>query len=190
MTGCNFARLAVHMARRRRLARSEDGVALIEFALVFPLLISLFLGMVEFSEAFAVSRKLSNAAATVSDLVAQMPSVTTNDLNDIAQVAETLMAPYGANNLGLVITSVEANADNTATTAGWSYVHGTGASARTGGSAVTLPTGLTEPNASVILAETTYQFRPTIGLYLTGVITLRGQAYFRPRSVEMVMKTD
>lgn len=182
MSGCR-------LSRRSRVAKSEDGIALIEFALVFPVLIALFLGVVEFSEAYAVSRKLSNAAATVSDLVSQMPSVTTNDLNDIAEVADTLLAPYSTAHLGLVISSALSDGQNQ-TSVAWSYSHGSGAPARTNGNAVTLPAGLTEANTSIILAETTYQFTPTIGLYLTGVITLRGQAYFRPRSVQMVMKTD
>jgi Flp pilus assembly protein TadG len=176
-------------ARRRRVTGAERGAALIEFTLVFPILIALLLGVVEFSQAFAVSRKLSYAAATVSDLVAQMPRVTDADLADIANVADTLLAPYSAAQLGLVITSVQADNDNN-TTVGWSWSHGSGASAHADNTAFTLPAGLTDPNTSVIAAETTYQFTPTIGLYLTGVITLTGQAYFRPRAVQVVAKTD
>ncbi len=166
----------------------EQGAALIEFTLVFPILIALLFGVVEFSQAFAVSRKLSYAAATVSDLVAQMPKVTEADLQDIANVADTLMAPYSDAKLGLVVTSVQAD-DKNNTTVGWSWSHGASATAHADNVGFNLPTGITDPNTSVIVAETNYQFTPTIGLFLTGVIRLTGSAYFRPRAVAVVMKT-
>jgi Flp pilus assembly protein TadG len=175
--------------RRTGLARAEEGMALVEFSLVFPILLILFVGTVEFSEGFAVNRKLTNAASTVSDLVAQVPQVSDADLSDIAEVAETLMQPYQAANLGLVVTSVEADADNN-TTVGWSYAHGSGATARTGGTPLVLPAGLTEPNSSVIVAETSYQFTPTVAYFLTGDITLTGRAYFRPRVSRVVEKVQ
>ncbi len=177
--------------RRRgaRLARGEAGAALIEFTLVFPMMVALFLGLVEFSEAFAVNRKLTNAAAAVADLVSQKRQVTTADLSDISRVADTLLTPYSAAKLGLVISSVEADQKG-ATKVGWSFSHGAGASARDQGSVYSPPSGLTEPGTSIIVAETTYQFTPTIGLYLTGPITLSKQAYFRPRATHVVQKIN
>ena len=68
----------------RRLGRSEQGVTMIEFALVFPIMLFLFMGLVEFGEAFSVDRKISNAASTISDLVSQESTVTTAELQDIA----------------------------------------------------------------------------------------------------------
>ncbi len=173
----------------RGFAAMTDGAALIEFTLAFPLLIALFLGLVEFSEAFAVSRKLTNAAASVADLVSQRPQVSTADLSDISQVADTLLAPYSATNLGVVISSVEADQKGN-TKVGWSFSHGTGASAHTEGNAFSPPAGLTEPGSSIIVTETTYKFSPTIGMYLTGVITLSRQAYFRPRVTRVVQKIN
>ncbi len=162
---------------------------MIEFTLAFPIMVALFVGVVEFSEAFAVKRKLTNAAAAVSDLVAQNAQVSTADLSDIAKVADTLLAPYGPGNLGLVISSVEADQKG-ATQVGWSYARGFGASARGQGGAFSPPTGLTEPNSSIIVAETSYQFTPTIALYLTGALNLTGQAYFRPRATRVVQKVN
>jgi Flp pilus assembly protein TadG len=171
---------------RRRLARAEQGAALIEFTLVFPVLIALLLGVVEFSEAFAVSRKLSNAAATVADLVSQETKESDSDLDDIATVADALVAPFSSAKLGLVVSSVVADQNNN-TSVSWSYAHGAGATRRTD---LKLPAGLTEAKSSVIVAETSYQFTPTIGFYLTGVITLNGKAYFHPRVTSLVAKDD
>lgn len=173
----------------RNFRRGERGLSLIEFALIFPLMVMMFLGAVEFGEAFTLDRKLSNAASTTSDLVAQLDSLTTADLNDIALVADEILRPYSSEPFGLVLTSVVADQNNN-TTVDWSYARGPGATARATGTAVTLPAGLTEPNSSIIMAEASYGFSPSVGLFLTGVITLNGTAYFRPRLAQRVIKTD
>jgi Flp pilus assembly protein TadG len=186
MAGRMSLRFADLSRGRRALARAEQGAALIEFTLVFPVLIFLLLGVVEFSEAFAVSRKLSNAAATVADLVSQEAKVTDADLDDISKVADALVAPFGPDKLGLVVTSVVADNTNN-TSVSWSYAHGRGATRRTD---IALPRGLTEAKSSVIVAETSYQFTPTIGFFLTGVITLNGKAFFHPRVTSLIAKDD
>ena len=173
----------------RRFAERADGAALIEFTLAFPIMVALFAGVVEFSEAFAVNRKLTNAAATVSDLVSQRTQVSAADLDDIVKIADTLLSPYSSTNFGLVISSVEADQKG-ATKVGWSYAHGTGASARDQGTDFSPPSGLTEPGSSIIVAEASYQFTPTVAMYLTGTITLTRQAYFRPRSTRAVQKIN
>lgn len=173
----------------RRLAHAREGAALVEFSLAFPLLIILFLALVEFCEAFTVNRKLTLAASTVADLVAQMPAASAADLADIARVADALLAPRDATELGLVITSVEANAQG-AGRVGWSFARGTGATAHAAGATFTLPAALAPPNSSVIVAETRYAFTPSIGFYITGVVTLRGRAYFRPRLSASVARID
>lgn len=165
----------------------ERGLAMIEFALVLPVLVVLFLGLVEFGEAYSANRKISFAASSVSDLVSQVRSVTDADLTDIALVADELIKPYRTENFGVVITSVEADGDNT-TTVGWSFARGTGATAKTEGAPVTLPAGLTEPGASIILVETFYEFTPSVGLFLLGTRTLTGHAYYRPRRIKVITK--
>jgi Flp pilus assembly protein TadG len=171
----------------RRFRRSEQGVTLIEFALIFPVMIFMFIGLVEFGEAFSVNRKISNAASTVSDLVSQERAVTNAELQDIAIVAGEIVKPYRTAPFSLRIISVVANDTNTAATVAWTYPAGTPAV----GSRYALPGGqrLTEANSSLIVAETSYAFTPSVG-YFVGAITLNGVAYFRPRLARTVAKTD
>ncbi|MEJ2125435.1 MAG: pilus assembly protein [Alphaproteobacteria bacterium] len=165
----------------------ERGLAMIEFALVLPVLVMLFLGLVEFGEAYSASRKVTFAASTVSDLVAQMRSVTDTDLTDIALVADELIKPYRTSNFGVVITSVVADSENN-TTVGWSFARGSGATAKTDGALVTLPAGLTEPGSSIIMVETFYEFTPSVGLFLLDTRTLTGKAYYRPRRTKVISR--
>jgi Flp pilus assembly protein TadG len=164
----------------QRIGPGEDGAILIEFALVLPVLLILFIGLVEFSEAFTVSRKLATAASTVSDLVAQEASISCAELDDVKEVADEIIKPYGP--LSVTILSVVADANNNKTVA-WSRPDGEA------GKPYTLPeTGLTDPNTSLIVTEARYNFTPTISHFL-GSFQIRERAFFRPRLTATVTRT-
>ncbi len=170
-----------------RFQDAERGVVMVEFALILPIMIMIFFGLVEFGEAFSVNRKVENAASSVADLVSQQGVVSTADLDDITTVAAQILQPYRAAPLTVRIFSVAAD-ENNVTTVAWTYPAGGPAV----GSAYALPasgSGLTEANSSVIVAEAAYAFTPTLGQFL-GAIQINGRAYFRPRLSRVVTKTD
>ena len=121
-----LARLRV--SRLGYLARDQSGNILVEAALVFPILIMLFVGVSEFSEAFTAKRRLAIAATTAADLVARATSVTSGDLSGIKAMVDETIKPFPTASLGLVITSVVADKDNV-TTVAWSDAQGKGVSA-------------------------------------------------------------
>lgn len=165
------------ICRLRGFRKGERGVISVEFALVLPILIILFIGLVEFTEAFSIDRKLSNVASTVSDLVSQEAAVTSASLNDMALVASELIKPYSAVPMSLVIVNVAADNDGAKTVA-WSHPPGS----YTNGETYTgLPeTELMDPNTSLIVVEAVYNFTPTISRFL-GTFQFSENAYFRPR---------
>jgi Flp pilus assembly protein TadG len=171
------------------MAGCRRGSMLIEFAAVFPILVMLLLGLVEFGQAFAVNRRLTQAAGAVSDLVAQTPEISTADLDDIARLADEILKPYPTAPMSMIVSSIETNRDGHVAVA-WSYAHGGGAAAHQPGSGFPLPPGLSQPNSSVIVTETFYPFAPGIGLFLTGTIPLSGKGFFRPRLSRTVIFSD
>jgi Flp pilus assembly protein TadG len=173
----------------RELPREQSGHALVEAALIFPILLGLFLGVSEFSEAFTVNRRLQGAAHTAADLVSRMQSVTAQDLDGIKAMIDETMKPYSVASLGVILTSVVADeTDGMVTTVAWSDTRGTGVSPHGVEATITLPTGLTLPNTSVILAEVKYSFRSTLATMIVGSVPLSAQAYQRPRLSLQVLK--
>jgi len=171
------------------LTRDQSGQALVEAALVLPIMVGLFLGVSEFSEAFTVSRRLEAAAATSADLVGRLQTVTTAELTQIKPLLDEMIRPFPTGTFGVVITSaVTDNADNT--TVAWSHADGSGAAARAPGSAVSLPAGLTETSKSVIFSEVRYTFQSTLATLILGGVPLTAEAYVRPRLTDKVTKTD
>ncbi len=78
----------------RSFRKDCEGVAAVEFALIAPLMIALFIGTLEVSAAVSVNRKVSRISSVVGDLVTQNDELTGNAINAIMDVAGDIMAPY------------------------------------------------------------------------------------------------
>jgi Flp pilus assembly protein TadG len=183
-------KLASALRRIARLARDRRGVSAIEFALIAPALILIYVGVVEISNALTIYRRTSQVAATAADLAAQTKSVTKSDIQDIEAASSSILTPYSTTPLKIVLSSVVAD-DNNRGKVDWSC--STSGSARSTGSAYPVPNGLTEPNSSVIVAEVTYKYTSLHGLtslFDSGPFDMTRTFYARPRRSTTVQKTD
>jgi len=180
-----FIRSAVR--KLRRLAGDERGVSAVEFAMLLPLMLTLYLGTVEVSQGIAADRKVTLTARTVADLVAQVSSINNADMTNALNAASAVIAPFSSSNLAVTVTSVTIDAASKATVAWSDTRNGT---AHPVGSTVTPPSALVVPNTSLIWAEVRYTYRPTIGYVVSGTLTLREQIYMRPRLSDSVNRVN
>jgi Flp pilus assembly protein TadG len=160
------------------LLSDQNGVSAVEFALLLPLMITMYLGTIEVSQGVAINRKIAITSRALSDLVSQVTSTTTTDLNNVMAAASAVMTPYPTGTLAAKVSTVDIDANGVAKI-GWSYALNT--SPRAKGSTVTVPAALNVPNTELIWSEVSYVFTPTIGYVVIGSITLSDQNYVRPR---------
>lgn len=182
---------SIAWAKVRRPFACERGSVAIETALIFPVLITMFFGMIEFGQAFTVQRRVQSVASTVADLVSQNQSVSTSDLNDIASVGVQLMRPYSSTTLGLQISSIAADSNNKVTvqwSCVWANLSASAVCTATGAAYNSLPAGLLSAGQSVIVGQTSFPYQPIFGAFLSGALTFTGTAYFRPRLSASVVK--
>jgi Flp pilus assembly protein TadG len=172
--------------RISRLAGDERGVSAVEFAMLLPLMVTLYLGTVEVSQGIAVDRKVTLTARTVADLVAQVTSINNADMTNSLNAALAVIAPYPSGPLKLTVTSVTVDKDGKATVDWSDALNGT---PRAKGSSVTLPPALNIPNSSLIWSEAQYAYKPTIGYVLSGTLMLKDEIYMRPRLSDSVTRT-
>ena len=161
-----------------KLARDVRAISAVEFAIVLPLMITLFLGGNEVSQAISIKRKTVLVNRTVADLVAQDSTITTTEMNSIFAASSAVVAPFNASNLKIIVSQVIVDGNGIAKV-DWSRAYQT--TARAQNSPVTLPTGLNIPNTYLIWAETSYSYTPPIGYTITGMLTMLDQMYLRPR---------
>lgn len=166
-----------------RFRRSDRGIAAVEFAMIAPLMFLLFVGAVEFSQAITVDRRVTQIASSTADLIAREKSVTTADVQGVMQIINELMQPYDPSKLKVTVLNVYSAMDSASNTkVCWSYNHNGGTGSYAAGQAYTLPTGLVEAGASVLIAEVTYQYDPLIFHYfIQSSLPLQEKFYLKPR---------
>lgn len=182
--------MAAMAARIARLARDQRGVSAIEFAMIVPVLILLYVGTAEIGNALTIYRRTSQVATTAADLIAQVRSVTKTDIKDIQAASGSILTPYPTDPLKIVLTSVVAD-DKNKTKVEWSCANK--GAAHVAGANFTLPAGLTEADSSVLVAEVTYSFTPLLGMttfFSPGSFDMTRTFYTRPRQSLKVTKTD
>lgn len=167
------------------LLRDRRAVAAVEFALLLPLMLTLFIGGNEISTALAIYRKVGHTGSTLGDLVAQVGTIDISGMNDILAASSSVMTPYSVANAKMVVSAVKYT-----TSAGykvcWSAAKND--TAWTSGSSppITLPTGLVSDGEQVIVTRVQYSYTSPFSTIMadiwgSGAITLSDLSYFRPR---------
>lgn len=90
----------------RRLATERDGVALIEFALLIPVLLLLYFGTVELTNVLRHARKLDILSRTIGDSLSQRTQPTSAEIEDLFKAAAIVLAPYDATGVRISISAV------------------------------------------------------------------------------------
>lgn len=171
-----------------RFRRDRRGVAALEFALVFPAMIALYLGCVDVSQILTANRKASNVASSVGDLVAQAIQIDDEEIGNIFDAARAMLEPLPTAALTVVVSSVIMDVDGNVEVR-WS--EGMNANPRPEGSSLTLPEGVVEAGGSVIVAEVTYEYRSAVSeMVAGGAVDLSDTFYHRPRRTLEIPKVD
>ena len=160
--------------------RSSAGVGAVEFALVAPMLLLLYLGGSEISIAMSVNRRVAHAAAMVADLASQKSVLQPNDLRGIMQSAKAVIAPYNSQTLQLRLSSVKIDAAGKATVE-WSCPS-TGLAKLATGAPYSLPASFAAArNRSVIVSETVFTYSPISVAAFTGSFQMNSTELVDPR---------
>jgi Flp pilus assembly protein TadG len=192
--GCALVHRALGVLRR-----DTRAVAAVEFALLLPLMLTLYIGSVEVTQMLAADRKIVLLSRTLGDLTTQSSSLVAADLNTILNASVAVLAPMNAASAKMRISSIAISGSGTAdpkvpnkASVCWSYQRNW--TALTTGSFLTtddLPTGLrTDVGSSLVIAEVQFPYKPVIGYVITGTVTLSEKIFMRPRVSTYVARTD
>ena len=177
----------------RRFKRNTEGSAAVEFALLLPLFLVLYVGVIEFTQAFMVQRRAHHTASMMADIVAQSNTLTTAQLADFFAIGGLIMAPYSGQPLKGRVSSIALD-DKKQPRVQWSYAQGAGMSRLTHNAIVVVPADmLIAEGDSLILAETEYAYDSPFDIavpgfqdFLAGITTFKREFYLRPREVASV----
>src|SRR3954452_16601784 len=142
------------------LRRDQSGVSAVEFAMLLPLMITLYLGTVEISQGVAIDRKVTLTTRTVADLASQVSSMTSSDMTNVLNASTSVIAPYDTSKLKVTVSQVSIDANSVPKIVWSCTLNGV---AQSVGATVSLPTALKVPNTSLIWGQVSYNYKPTIG---------------------------
>lgn len=89
-----------------RFRRSEDGVAILEFALIAPILLLMYFGTVELATALRQARKIDVLARTLGDTFSQRDAPTASEVGDIFKMAPMVMLPFDGSDIRMTVSAV------------------------------------------------------------------------------------
>ncbi len=167
----------------KRLAGDRSAVAALEFALILPVMLILYVGGIQVTEALSINRKVGHVTSTLADLVTQSKTISDTGMANIFDASSSVMAPYSVSSLQITVSEIYIDANGNAKVQ-WSDARNATAYAKN--HVITLPAAIAVPNSYVVTAEAHYPFTPGIGYVLTGTFNLTSTYYLRPRLVECI----
>jgi Flp pilus assembly protein TadG len=169
-------------------------MAAVEFSLILPILLLLWIGGVEVTQALSADRHVNNLASSIGDLVSRSKSLTYAQVDSIFAIGPAAMYPFckdpeapncTAQNLPRMrITAVNMNgATPPVPSVAWSRAKGiSGYTSSDNSLMLTLvPEALRVADTQVIMAEVFFPYTPAMGKVIIETRTLNDRMFFVPR---------
>ncbi|HEY8618224.1 TadE/TadG family type IV pilus assembly protein [Phenylobacterium sp.] len=169
----------------KRFRSDQRGLAALEFALIAPIMTSLYLGLSELTLAMMAERRASHAASVVADLVAQSHQMNATTMTDVFHVADAVLRPFPADTLVMRVTSVKADA-NAVPKVVWSRGDGMTALTATQ-TAPGVPANLLLAGDSVIMTEVSYTWTSPLQKVLPEPLSFSQTFFLKPRRSSEVL---
>ena len=165
--------------RMSRFASDAKGTASVEFVIIAPFFIAMFLGLAAAAQGQNMSTKVAQVAATVSDVISQAPALSKAQIDAAMKAGEAIAGANDANNIEIVVAGVIVN-NNGTTQVAWARGVNSN-SIPTVGAPYTLPPDLTSESGFVVAAKTAYTYVPNVGTAFVPSFNLDSEFFYIPR---------
>ena len=168
-----------------RFSAASSGMAAVEFALIAPIMITLYFGVTEFSNAYDANTKATAVASTAADLIAQEKSVCDAEMADAFTALNAIMYPFPPNSMKIRISSLIDNGNGTVKVA-WSDAQNM--DERSVDEVVSIPEGLVATGGSVIMSEVIYTYNSPAPHFFPAPVPMTDTYYLHPRKATQITR--
>ena len=169
----------------RRFIHDEQGLAATEFAMVLPILVALLLGTIDIGRGIWLDRKLITATQTTADLLTQLDTVTTADINSAITASRMILEPYDTAGLGYDIVGIRFHPTSGAAQVMWRDTAGMTADSMF----PSVAAGLGDPSEGVLGVVMTYTYTPAFYGAVLGPVNFKEVAILRGRKVPYIPRS-
>ncbi len=182
-----LAGLRLRASSLSRFGVDDRGVAAVEFAMIAPVLIVLYMGLAEMCQAYMAQKRAAHVTSQIADIVAQTDVVTKENIADVFAISSIVLKPFPTATLGTRVTAITRGNDGIARVI-WSVGQGNGMAKRSG--IVPVPNGLIVNGESIIMSETSYAYQSQLAKLLPTPKVFSSTYYLRPRLVDQIGCSD
>jgi Flp pilus assembly protein TadG len=165
----------------RRFARDRRGMGAVEFALIAPVLIVLYISGSELSMFLTLNRKVQHATSTINDLITQTSSIDPAGIDGVYNAAKSIITPYKLTPLKILTNAVFIDNQGLAKVV-WSYSNDKNLIVPKG-RPFTVPASFGSLRSKQIVVVTThYDYVPIIGSSVMSARDIGSTSYLHPRN--------
>lgn len=171
----------------RRYLLDRSGIGGVEFAIIAPILIALYITCFELTIGLSVAKRVTKAAGTVADLVTQQTSVNKAYLSGMTDVSKAIFVPYNTNaaKISLRITGISIDASGTPKVK-WSWDQAGSRPYAVGSTVTDVPGDLKTANSFLVRSELSvphelFMVLPGVLSSETRSITISRNYFYRQR---------
>jgi len=164
-----------------RWLRDTTAVAAVEFALIFPVMMILLMGLFDLGNGIMANQRIIASVHTIADLLARNEIVDDDIINSSISGGELVVAPFSIDTMGVDIVSIRFDEDGAPETV-WRETRNMAANTSVPGN--TQP--LSQPNEGVLVVTVRYLYRPAFGQMVIGDIPMEEMAIIRGRRTAVV----
>ena len=161
-----------------------DGVAMMETAMLFPILLVMLFGVYDVGHAITANHKMITAAQVAADLITRSQTASDADINQAVEAAGLAMQPYeSAAAMGIDIVSVRFDANDLPVEL-WRETRNMTADE----GAVDKSTGLGTEGEGAVIVTIVYDYEPTFGHTIINTFRMRETGFARGRRSSIVSR--
>lgn len=167
----------------RRWKNDEDGMAAVEAAMIFPVMLAMFLGVFDLGNAILANQKTIRASQVIADLIARENIVADADINEAVEAGRLAFEPLDNSSFGVDIISMrfDENADSEIV---WrETVNMTGVA-----DPFSAVEALETADEGVVMVSVHYEYEPRFAGFLVSAIDMNEVAFSRGRSTPVVVR--
>lgn len=164
----------------KAIARDTRGAALIEFAIVLPVLLLLFFGGYQLSDAIACRRKVTIMTRAIGDITSQYRSIPAGDLDKLINASTLILDPYPNSKAQVRVTQITLDATGKNFRIDWSRARNSYVFPRGTYPSDWIPSAYRQPNMVLIYTQSSYNY-VSAGLPYFNAFTFSEDLWLLPR---------
>lgn len=167
----------------QRWLKGTEGLAAVEAAMIFPLLLTLMLGAFDLGNAILINQKAIRASQVTADLVTRGRSVNNTAIEEAIEAGRLAFAPFSTTPFGIDIVSIRFD-DKGEGQIVWRETRKMSAL----DNVIERVTPMAEPGEGIMVVAVEYGYKPVFSGFAVGAIDMQEVAFARGRKSAVVSR--